>query len=148
MSAVYPKRTLDGRHLRHVRTLLCAISSLAPEPRAAMRRHKRQCRKSPSQVVGGSRMLSTRKLYSLIGIAVGSVISVSTAAHAQTTALRGARVIDGTGDAAIDNATIVIRDGRIVSIGPSVGAPVPGDAEVIDYAGKTIIPGLISAHSH
>jgi len=93
-------------------------------------------------------MLNTRMLYSLIGLVVACVISVSTAAHAQTTALRGARVIDGTGAAAIDNATIVIRDGRIVSIGPSAGTPVPGDAEIIDYAGKTIIPGLISAHSH
>ena len=57
-------------------------------------------------------------------------------------------VIDGTGSAAIDNATIVIRDGRIVAIGPSAATPIPGDAEVVDYAGKTIIPGLISAHSH
>jgi imidazolonepropionase-like amidohydrolase len=93
-------------------------------------------------------MLSTRKLYSLIALVVACVISVSTAAQAQTTVLRGARVIDGTGAAAIDNSTIVIRDGRIVSIGPSAGIAVPGDAEVIDYAGKTIIPGLISAHSH
>jgi imidazolonepropionase-like amidohydrolase len=93
-------------------------------------------------------MVSTRMVYSLIGLVVACVISVSIAAHAQTTALRGARVIDGTGAAAIDNATIVIRDGRIVSIGPSAGTPVPGDAEVIDYAGKTVIPGLISAHSH
>ena len=93
-------------------------------------------------------MLSTRILYSLSGLVVACVISASTAAYAQTTALRGARVIDGTGGAAIDNATIVIRDGRIVAIGPSAGTPVPGDAEVVDYAGKTIIPGLISAHSH
>ena len=93
-------------------------------------------------------MLSTRLLYSLSALAVACVVSASTAAHAQTTALRGARVIDGTGGAAIENATIIIRDGRIIAIGPSAGTPVPGDAEVVDYAGKTIIPGLISAHSH
>ena len=93
-------------------------------------------------------MLSTRKFFSLSGLVVACVIVASTAAHAQTTALRGARVIDGTGGAAIDNATIVIRGGRIVAIGPSAATPVPGDAEVVDYAGKTIIPGLISAHSH
>ena len=93
-------------------------------------------------------MLSTRMFYSLSGLAVACVIGASTAADAQTTALRGARVIDGTGSAAIDNATIVIRDGRIVAIGPSAATPVPSDAEVVDYAGKTIIPGLISDHSH
>jgi imidazolonepropionase-like amidohydrolase len=57
-------------------------------------------------------------------------------------------VIDGRGGAPIDNATVVIRDGRIVAVGPSAATPVPSDAEVVDYTGKTIIPGLISAHSH
>src|SRR5262245_10195326 len=78
---------------------------------------------------------------------LGTLIA-ATAANAQTTALRGARVLDGTGAAPVDNATIVIRDGRIVAIGPSASITVPSGAEVVDYSGKTIIPGLISAHSH
>src|SRR5262252_4899680 len=93
-------------------------------------------------------MLGTRLLYSLSGLAVACVIGASTAAHAQTTALRGARVIDGTGSAAIDNATIVMRDGRVAAIGPSAATAVPPDAQVVDYTGKTIIPGLVSDHSH
>src|SRR4029453_8120800 len=101
-----------------------------------------------AHLMGGFGMLSTRVFYLLSGLAVACVIGAHTAAQAQTTALRGARVIDGTGGAAIDNATIVIREGRLVRIGPSARTPVPGDAEVVDYAGKTIIPGLISAHSH
>ena len=72
----------------------------------------------------------------------------ATAAHAQTTVLRGARVIDGTGGAPLDNATMVVRDGRIVAIGSSANTPVPDGAEIVDYGGKFIIPGLISAHSH
>jgi len=87
-------------------------------------------------------------LCSLIGISLALVITAPTNADAQTTALRGARVIDGSGGAPIDNAIIVIRDGRIVAVGPSAGTPVPSGAEVVDYAGKTIIPGLISDHSH
>jgi imidazolonepropionase-like amidohydrolase len=81
-------------------------------------------------------------------VALLGVLIVATAADAQTTALRGARVIDGRGGAPIDNATIVIRDGRIVAIGPSAGTAVPSDAEVVDYSGKTIIPGIVSDHSH
>jgi imidazolonepropionase-like amidohydrolase len=93
-------------------------------------------------------MSGTNLLCSLIGVSLALVVGVSTTADAQTTALRNARVIDGRGDAPIDNATIVIRDGRIVAVGLSAGTPVPSDAEVVDYAGKAIIPGLISDHSH
>ena len=77
----------------------------------------------------------------------GALIT-ATAAHAQTTVLQGARVIDGTGGAPLDNATMVVRDGRIVAIGPSANTPAPDGAEIVDYGGKFIIPGLISAHSH
>jgi imidazolonepropionase-like amidohydrolase len=86
------------------------------------------------------------KIVSIIAL-VGGLI-VATAADCQTTAIRGARVIDGTGGAPIDDATIVMSDGRIVAIGPAAGTAVPSGAEVVDYTGKTIIPGLISDHSH
>jgi imidazolonepropionase-like amidohydrolase len=76
------------------------------------------------------------------------ILIFATTADAQTTVLRGARVIDGTGAAPLDNSTIVIRDGRIVAIGPSASTSAPDGAEIVDYSGKTIIPGLISAHSH
>jgi imidazolonepropionase-like amidohydrolase len=84
----------------------------------------------------------------LIGASLAIVIGASTDADAQTTALRGARVIDGRGGAPIDNATIVIRGGRIVAIGSSSATPIPNGAEVVNHTGKTIIPGLISDHSH
>src|SRR5262245_11699335 len=86
------------------------------------------------------------KIASILALLGGLIFA--TAADAQTTVLRGARVIDGAGGAPIDSATIVIRDGRIVAIGPSANTSVPDGAEIVDYSGKTIIPGLISAHSH
>ena len=58
----------------------------------------------------------------------------------------GARVIDGTGKAAMENATLVIRNGRIEAVGKA--AKIPAGAERIDATGKTIIPGLINAHGH
>ena len=93
-------------------------------------------------------MSRTRTLCSLMGLSLAFVIGTSSTTAAQSTALRGARVIDGSGGAPLDNATIVIRDGRIAAIGPSANTSVPDGAEVVDYSGKTIIPGLISAHSH
>ncbi|MGE3276334.1 MAG: amidohydrolase family protein [Vicinamibacterales bacterium] len=66
-------------------------------------------------------------------------------ATAQTTAFVGARVIDGTGNV-LERATIVVRDGRIVAVGPDV--PVPADATRVDVPGRTIMPGLVNAHGH
>jgi imidazolonepropionase-like amidohydrolase len=84
----------------------------------------------------------------LIGVSLALIIGTSTDIYAQTTALRGARVIDGRGGAPIDDAVIVMRDGRIAAIGPSAATAVPPDAQVVDCTGKTVIPGLISNHSH
>ena len=63
-------------------------------------------------------------------------------------ALTGARVIDGTGAAPIENAVLLISEGRIAAIGPVGSIAIPDGATRIDMAGKTIIPGLINAHGH
>ena len=66
----------------------------------------------------------------------------------RTVVLRGARLIDGSGNHPLDNAVIVIQDGHIAACGPAAVTPAPVGAKIIDYRGKTIIPGLISDHSH
>jgi imidazolonepropionase-like amidohydrolase len=60
----------------------------------------------------------------------------------------GATVINTTGNANIPNATIVIRDGKIVAVGSSHKVKVPSDAQRIDVTGKYIIPGLWDMHAH
>jgi imidazolonepropionase-like amidohydrolase len=67
-------------------------------------------------------------------------------APAQDKAFVGARIIDGSGRAPVEKATLLIHNGRIEAIGANV--KIPAGAERIDVAGKTIIPGLISGHSH
>lgn len=60
----------------------------------------------------------------------------------------GARVIDGTDRAPIENAIIVVRDGRIVAVGPTARVTIPAGATRTSLAGKTIIPGLVNTHGH
>jgi imidazolonepropionase len=46
-------------------------------------------------------------------------------------------------------AAVIARDGRIAWVGPTTALPpVPADAEVIDAAGKTVLPGFVDSHTH
>ncbi|MGE5276859.1 MAG: amidohydrolase family protein [Acidobacteriota bacterium] len=70
---------------------------------------------------------------------------------ATTIALRGATLIDGTGRPPRGNALVVVRDGRILSVGeasPDALAALPVGASIRDASGKWIVPGLIDAHVH
>jgi Tol biopolymer transport system component len=63
-----------------------------------------------------------------------------------TVVLRGARAVTMKGNEVIENADVVVRNNRIVSVGARGSAPA--DARVVDVAGKTIIPGFVDTHSH
>jgi imidazolonepropionase-like amidohydrolase len=60
----------------------------------------------------------------------------------------GVRLFDGTGAAPLDDAVIVVRDGRIEAVGPAAGVEISPGAERIDLKGKFVVPGLINAHAH
>jgi imidazolonepropionase-like amidohydrolase len=63
-------------------------------------------------------------------------------------AFSGATLIDGTDRAPVPNATILVRDGRIVAAGPASSVSIPAGAERVSLNGKTVIPGIINAHGH
>lgn len=64
------------------------------------------------------------------------------------TAIRAARLIDGTGKPGIENAVVLIKDNVIETVGNQRAVPLPPSAEVIDLGDETILPGLIDAHVH
>ena len=66
----------------------------------------------------------------------------------QSVALTNVRIVDGTGAAPVEAATIVIQNGKIVSVGPSAQAKVPAGARTMDLTGHTVIPGLVGMHNH
>src|SRR2546425_7217345 len=63
-------------------------------------------------------------------------------------ALTGARIIDGTGRAPIQQGTVILNKGVIEAVGTAAGVKIPNGAARVDLSGKTIIPGLINAHAH
>ena len=66
-----------------------------------------------------------------------------------TLVIKPGRLIDGTGRGPIDDAAVVVQEGRIAYAGPITGAPpTPPDTQVIDARGGTIMPGLVEAHYH
>ncbi|HEX8694733.1 MAG TPA: amidohydrolase family protein [Longimicrobium sp.] len=65
-----------------------------------------------------------------------------------TVVLRAARLIDGTGAAAVQNGVVVVTDDRIVAVGRQGSVAEPAGARVIDLGDATLLPGFIDAHVH
>jgi len=66
---------------------------------------------------------------------------------AESTAFIGATIHTVSGPV-IEDGVLVIRDGKIESVGARDDVLIPPGATTIDVSGKTIIPGLICTHSH
>jgi imidazolonepropionase-like amidohydrolase len=64
----------------------------------------------------------------------------------ETVLLRDVRLIDGTGAPPREHVLLLLRNGRIEKIGETM--IVPKGVQVRELSGKTVMPGLISAHSH
>jgi imidazolonepropionase-like amidohydrolase len=71
-----------------------------------------------------------------------AALIVAMPAGAQTIAITGGKVYP-VSSAPIENATVLIRDGKVVAVGSNVS--IPADAQRIDATGKWVTPGLINA---
>jgi imidazolonepropionase-like amidohydrolase len=102
--------------------------------------------------------ISTRALSATTRVAVAlvciwvawsyAVAPPSVQAQGGTTVFTGARIFDGTGRPAMEQATLVISNGRVQQVGPQASVRIPDGATRIDASGKTILPGLINSHGH
>ena len=63
-------------------------------------------------------------------------------------AITVARMIDGTGAVPVNDAVIVVRDGKIMAAGPRASVGLPKGIRVIDAPTATLLPGLWEMHAH
>jgi imidazolonepropionase-like amidohydrolase len=63
-------------------------------------------------------------------------------------ALVGATLIDGSGGPALEGSVVVVRSGRIESVGPRGEFLLPERTAEVDLTGRWIMPGLIDGHVH
>ena len=94
-------------------------------------------------------MNHTLKLFAIV-LAL-SLTAIAQAAPANTspkvTVIHAPSLIDGSSNAVRHNVTIIVRGGRIESVGENTAAPA--GATVIDLPqGTTLLPGLIDTHTH
>jgi imidazolonepropionase-like amidohydrolase len=67
-------------------------------------------------------------------------------AHLQPLYLRAAHLFNGTSGALLADAAVVVEGDRIIQVGTRL--PVPPGARVVDLGERTLMPGMIDAHTH
>ena len=100
--------------------------------------------------------MKMRHLPALLACFLGNVAQAQTPSaevrkfikvEAPLLALAHVRVIDGTGAAALEDRTVLVRGGRIDAV-LDAAAPLPAGAQVLDLHGRTVLPGLVGMHNH
>jgi imidazolonepropionase-like amidohydrolase len=86
-----------------------------------------------------------RRLSTMLLIALAAAPPL--AAQEQVQVYRGARILP-ISSAPIENGVMVVRGGKIVSVGAEGRVQIPSGAVVHEVAGKVIMPGLVDTHSH
>ena len=99
---------------------------------------------SPFKTTLESPLIAPLALLFILTISFAGSLSANTG----SIAFVGATIIDGTASAPLQDAVIVITDGRIRSVGPRSAVTIPANAQQIDVSGKVIMPGLVNAHGH
>lgn len=68
--------------------------------------------------------------------------------NAPVVAITHVKLVDGTGNAAKGDQTVIINNGKIQQVGNANSVTPPAGAQIIDGTGKTLTPGLVMLHEH
>jgi imidazolonepropionase-like amidohydrolase len=82
----------------------------------------------------------------LLALVLGHV--VATAAEDRGLVLRGGKVYASPSAAPVEDAVLLIQDGRIAAVGKPSDIKIPRSAQVIDCTGEVIVAGFWNSHVH
>ena len=78
-----------------------------------------------------------------------SVVGLSTVTHAETLAFKVGKVVTfDDQERVINNATVIVIDGKITAIGKSKEIMIPAGAKVIEHKDLWLVPGMVECHNH
>ena len=88
-------------------------------------------------------------LFVLAVAAFAAAVSAPVAGQAGTaTIFEGARLINGTGGPAVENAAFLVEGTRITQVGRAGQIKAPAGAMRVSLAGKTVMPAIVDTHTH
>lgn len=68
--------------------------------------------------------------------------------HSPVAAFMHVNVVPMDKDTVLRDHSVIVRNGRIVEVGPNDRVSVPSDAQIIEGAGHYLMPGLADMHTH
>ncbi len=68
--------------------------------------------------------------------------------NAPKVVLEHVRVIDGTGQAPLENQNVIIEAGKITAVQPGSDIAAASGVTVLDLHGYTVMPGIVGMHNH
>ena len=95
-------------------------------------------------------MTLTAAGFVVAGLSLGSqpdTVQGQTSAPAATL-YEGARLINGAGGPAIENAAFVVSGGKFTAVGRAGQVQAPAGAARVSLAGKTVMPSIVDTHIH
>ncbi|HEY0502722.1 MAG TPA: amidohydrolase family protein [Lysobacter sp.] len=81
-------------------------------------------------------------------LACALLVLLAVPAAAQDLAVVGARVYPSPDAAPLDDATVLIRDGRIAAVGPRRSVALPRGTRIVDGRGTSVTAGFWNSHVH
>lgn len=91
-------------------------------------------------------LLLLKKSFLIVGCLL-PMLALTAQNSTSSLVLTNASIVDGVTDNVQQNATIIIKDGKIQSI-TSGTANIPAGAQVFDLKGRYVMPGMIDSHVH